>query len=218
MVRRRQHFFLRPLLDHPALQHHDNLVGNGFDGGEIVGDEHVGDVDVVLQTLQQFEDFLGHQLVERRGDLVADDQVGFRRKRPGDADALLLAARELAREAVDVVCRFKLDHLQEAFDAVFLLAAGKPKVEAERPADDLADTLARVQRRVGHLIDHLHTAKLFAVALLQRRRHGLALVHHAAGFGRQQAGDGAGQRAFAATRFAHNGHRAAAVYVDADVL
>ena len=61
--------------------------------------------ELVLQPLQQLQDFLGHQRVERRGRLVADDQLGLGGQRAGDADALLLAAGELAGTAVGEVRR-----------------------------------------------------------------------------------------------------------------
>ena len=62
-----------------------------------MGDEHVGELELVLQPLQQLEDLLRHQLVERRGHLVTDDQLRLGGQRAGDADALLLPAGQLAR-------------------------------------------------------------------------------------------------------------------------
>ena len=79
------------------------------------------------------------------------------RQRARDADALALAAGELVREAVDV--------LGVQPDAVEQLAHAAPRswprgrpVQLQRRADDLADALARVQRRVRVLEDHLHLA------------------------------------------------------------
>ena len=54
-----------------------------------------------------------------------------------------------------VVLRAETDGLEEILHA--LLAAFDP-VDLERRTDDLADRLARVQRRVGILEDHLHLA------------------------------------------------------------
>jgi hypothetical protein len=63
-----------------------------------VGDEHVGEVQFPLQPVEQLQDAFRHQLVERGGDLVADDELRLGGQRPGDADALLLAARQLRGE------------------------------------------------------------------------------------------------------------------------
>ena len=51
------------------------------------------------QLAEQLEHRRLHRDVERGGDLVADEEVGPRRERARDRDALALAARELAREA-----------------------------------------------------------------------------------------------------------------------
>ena len=77
-------------------------------------------------------------LVERRGDLVADDQLGLGGERAGDADALLLAARQLARQR----------SMKRSSSSIMLEQLGDPRVaarwplqaeiELERPADDVA--------------------------------------------------------------------------------
>jgi hypothetical protein len=56
-----------------------------------MGNEQIGDVELALQPQQQLQDALLDDLVERGGDFVADDQVRFRGKRAGDADALFLS-------------------------------------------------------------------------------------------------------------------------------
>ena len=58
-----------------------------------------------LQVLQQVDDLRLDRDVERRHRLVADDQVGFRSQRAGDADALALAAGELVRPAICGIAR-----------------------------------------------------------------------------------------------------------------
>ena len=52
-----------------------------------------------LTCLQQRQDRLRRLGVERRGRLVAEQHLGVGRQRPGDADALLLPARQLGRIA-----------------------------------------------------------------------------------------------------------------------
>ena len=57
-----------------------------------MGDEHVGEVKLGLQLVEQLQDALGHKLIQRRGDLIANDELRLSCQRPGDADALLLSA------------------------------------------------------------------------------------------------------------------------------
>jgi hypothetical protein len=56
------------------------------------------------------------KLVEGGGDLVADDELRLGGQRPGDADALFLAARQLRGEAVDIIVGLQLDQRQEVLD------------------------------------------------------------------------------------------------------
>ncbi len=66
---------------------------------EVVGDEEVGEAEPALQVLQQVDDLRLDRHVERGDGLVADDQLGLRGERAGDADALALAAGEFVRIA-----------------------------------------------------------------------------------------------------------------------
>ena len=80
------------------------------------------------------------------------------RERPGDADALALAARELVRVAPAVLGQ-EPDLPEQLLHAGVAAppAPGEP-VDGERLADDLAHGHARVQRAVGVLEDHLDPA------------------------------------------------------------
>ena len=70
---------------------------------EVVRDEQVGQVQLVLQVLQQVEDLGLDRHVERRDGLVRHDQPRVEGEGPGHADPLALAARELVRVAVEVL-------------------------------------------------------------------------------------------------------------------
>src|SRR5690606_9441992 len=90
-------------------------------------------------------------------------QLGIERERPGDADALALAAGELVRIALGGAGI-------EADEAEQLLRARQRLVPrhavGDRPlGDDLADLLARIQRGVGILEDHLDVPPLGAQRL-----------------------------------------------------
>ncbi len=73
------------------------------DDGQIVRDEDIGEVELVLEALQEVDD-LGLDGDVQRGDrFVGDDDLRPEGQTAGDADALALAAGELVRIAVDVL-------------------------------------------------------------------------------------------------------------------
>jgi hypothetical protein len=57
-----------------------------------VGDEQVGDAELVLDVLEDVDDAGLHAHVERAGRLVEHHELGVERDRPRDADPLLLTA------------------------------------------------------------------------------------------------------------------------------
>ena len=142
-------------LDRLAEVHHHHPVGDVPHDVEVVRDEDVGQPELPLQVLQQVEDLRLDRDVQRRDRLVAEDQLRVDRQRARDADPLTLAARELVREPV-VVLRVQTDDLEQLLDAPLALRRRADAVELERLADDEADALARVERRVRVLEDHHH--------------------------------------------------------------
>jgi hypothetical protein len=68
-------------------------------------DQQVGESAAALQGVQQVEDLGLHRDVQGGGGFVQQDQLGLGDERPGDGDALPLAARELVGVAVQVVGR-----------------------------------------------------------------------------------------------------------------
>ena len=92
LVRRRD-------LDDRAEIHDGDPVGDVPDDREVVRDEEIGELEVVLQRLEQVEDLRLDRHVERRDRLVGDDEVRVDGERARDADSLALAARELVRIA-----------------------------------------------------------------------------------------------------------------------
>ena len=85
------------------------------DDAEVVGDEQVGEPELVLEVLEQVDDLRLDRDVERRDRLVGDDQLRVQGQRPGDPDPLALTARELVREAV-VVLGVEADPLEQLLD------------------------------------------------------------------------------------------------------
>src|SRR5581483_1787688 len=140
-----------------AAQIHDrysrDYVG---DHREIVGDEEVGEAELVLQILQQVDHLRLDGDIEGGDRLVADDELGLHRQRAGDADPLPLPAGELVRVAAHVV-GLQPDRLQELGHTVpELLPGPRQLVDDERLADDGADRHARIERGERVLEDDLH--------------------------------------------------------------
>ena len=105
-----------PLLDDaPALHDHDAMREIAHQR-QVVGDEDVGEVELVLEAVQE-RDHLGLDGdVEGRNRLVADDQLRLEGQSAGDGDALALAARELVWIAADVT-GIEADLLEEFPDS-----------------------------------------------------------------------------------------------------
>ena len=141
---------------------------------EVVRDEDVGQAELPLEILEQIEDLRLHRDVERRDRLVADDELRVHRERARDADPLPLAARELVREAIEVL-GVQADDLEELLDAPLALGGRPDAVELERLADDEPDPLARVERRVRVLEDHHHVRAGAGASRVARARDVAAL-------------------------------------------
>ena len=85
------------LLDHLALAHDIDAVGEAPHDAEIVGDEDDRHAELALQLGQQHQDLRLDGDVERRRRLVGDQDVGVVGERHGDHHALALAARHFVR-------------------------------------------------------------------------------------------------------------------------
>ena len=84
--------------------------------------------ELAAQLREQLEDRGGHHRVERRGDLVAEDEVGFRSQRAREVDALLLAAGELRGITTGDVRR-QVHQVEQTRDALARLRAAQTVVE-----------------------------------------------------------------------------------------
>ena len=82
-----------------ALVHDHDAVGDLERLFLVVGDEHAGDVNLVVQPAQPLAQLLAHLGVERAERLVEQQHLRLGRERPRQRDALPLAAGELRRVA-----------------------------------------------------------------------------------------------------------------------
>ena len=113
MQRPREELVRRRDLDDPAEVHDGNAVGDVADDGEVVGDEDVGEVELLLQLDEQVQHLRLDRDVERRDRLVGDDELRLQHERAREPDPLPLAAAELVRVAVGRLGRHAdaLEHL-----------------------------------------------------------------------------------------------------------
>ncbi len=144
-------------LDDLAEVHHRNTVGNVLHHREVMGDEQVGEAELVLQVFEEVNDLGLDRNVQRRDGFVGDDEVGVRGEGAGDPDPLSLAAGELVRVPVGEV-GIESDRLEQLLDPLGALILRDQPVDLHRLRDDVADRHPGVQRGVGVLKDHLEVA------------------------------------------------------------
>src|SRR3546814_19575384 len=117
-------------------------VGDGPNRGDVVGDEEVGDLSFRLQAHEQLQAAGGHQRVERRGRLVAEDQLRLRRQGPRNADARLLPARQHRGTAVDEALAH-IDPLETIGRETGHSLARHAAVDDSPPPDDISTPSGR---------------------------------------------------------------------------
>ena len=131
-------------LDDAAKIHHRDAMADVLDHGEVVGDEKVGELELLLQVDQQVDDLGLDRDVERRHRLVADDQGGTQGQRAGDSDALALAAGEFVRVG-EHGGGPEAHALEQVGDALAAFGRRADIMDDQRLAHDLARRHARVQ-------------------------------------------------------------------------
>ena len=99
------------------------------DHTDIVADEQISQAQPITQILQQVEDGSLHGNVKGGHGLVTDEKVRATRERSCDADALLLAARQLVRIEIGMACRQSYQR-KEASDLVSRGCATGPGASA----------------------------------------------------------------------------------------
>ena len=137
---------------------------------QIVCDEHVGEVVLALEILEQVDHLCLHGYVESRYRLVADDELRVHRESARDADALPLSTREFVRIAIGVLGS-EANLLQESAHARVSRRTLGQLVNREPFTNDRADGHTRVEGRDRILEDDLHIASQFAQLRRAHRAH-----------------------------------------------
>ena len=155
----------------------------------------------IAQLYQEVEDLRLDRDVQGRDRLVGDHELGAGGDRPGDADALALAARELVRIARGGVCT-EPDQLEQLGHAGAALGPAAEAMDQQRLLDARADPHARIERGVRVLKDDLHVAPASAQGFWRQTQQVLAVEQELAAGRLDQAQHGARERRLAATGFA----------------
>ena len=175
----------RPLQQAAGL-HHAHAVGEGERFFLVVGDQQRRDAQLPQQLAQVLAQAAAQVGVEAGEGFVEQQQVGPRRERARQGDALLLAAGEF----VGVALRQAVEAEQgEGVEAARLTRAAVKAVQAE--ADVVGHGEVREQRQV---LEHEAEAAFFR----RQRQRVHAAKAQGAGVGRVQARDGAKQGGLAA--------------------
>ena len=90
------------LHDVPQVHNHD-AVAEMLDNPQIVGNEHVRQVEFLLDVLHQVDDLSLNGHVQGADRLIADHKFRIQRNRPGDSHTLPLAAGKLMGIAVNML-------------------------------------------------------------------------------------------------------------------
>src|SRR5690606_12413309 len=148
-----------------------------------------------------------HRHVQRRDRLVADEQLRLERQRPGDRDALALAAGELVRPAPAGRLGVDADVAQDLGHP--LVGALGPAPDVQALAHDVDDPPPGVQRRDRVLEDHLHLRPQPAQLLGAEAAEVAPVEDDPAGGGRWRVHDRPGRRRLAAAGLADEPERLA---------
>ena len=82
----------RALRNNLAAQHDSSSVCNAPDNAEVMRDKEIAHAEVILKTLQELENIIGHKLVERRSWFIANNDLRLGRQSTGNTDTLFLSA------------------------------------------------------------------------------------------------------------------------------
>ena len=190
-------------LAHLAQVHDHDPVADVLHHRQVMGDEQHGQAVAALHVLQQVQDLGLDGHVQRRHRLIADQHLGIERQRPGDADALALAAGELVR-APGPVLRLHPDRVHQL---VYAVTAPRPDVvtpHGQALGYHVADPAAGVERGDRVLEDHLQVGPNPAKVLTLEAGEILTGVDHLTRGDVDQADDGSGDGRLAAAGLTHD--------------
>ena len=114
MSRARKHLPCRSRFHHAAGVHDHDIVRHFRDDTEVMGNQHDGRIDLVLQAAEQVQNLCLNRHVQCGGRLVGDDQLRRTSQCHCDHDTLPHTAGEFVRvHVVDTLTVCDTDHLEK---------------------------------------------------------------------------------------------------------
>ena len=205
------------LLDDLPLFHDQNPIGEIAHHRQVVGDKQIGQAQLFAQLYQQVKDLRLGRHIQRRHRLVADHQPGLEDQRPGNADTLALATGELVGQTRQTAAR-KTDGIQHCQACLLALSRVVLSVQALYAVEKGLHAVARVERGVGVLKDHLHLTPPAQQRFALEAGDITPGKFDTAAAGGQQAQQGAAEGRLAAARFANQPHALALAHFKADAV
>ena len=205
-------------LDDLAHVHDDDIVGDVLHDGEVVGDEEVGEAELVLEVHEEVEDLGLDGHVEGRDGLVADDELGVEGEGAGYADALASSSVEFVGVGVVKAVREADSGHELAHPVLVFLVGIHFAVDLQGLADDGGHGVAGIDGGVGVLEDHLHAGAEGFQLPGGGCRHLGAVVDDGAGGGFVEADEEAARRGLAAARLADHAEGFSLFYIEGDVV
>ena len=117
------------MFDHLAAIEHQHTLGDGADDAEIVGDEQGGQPAFIAQFPEQQQNLRSHGNIQRGHRLIGHQHRGIGRQRPGNANALALAAGKFMRQTGEEMIRRQADTVEQGARLRF----GRRAAQAKRP-------------------------------------------------------------------------------------
>ena len=195
--------------------HHRHPVGDVAHQGQVVGDEQVGEAPLGLQVEQQVDDLGLDGHVEGRHRLVAHHQPGIEHQRPGDADPLKLAARQLVGQAAGLGGG-EADPVEDVGGPPLRLGTRRQALDPEPLAHAVTDAPAGIERADRVLEDDLHPLPQGLHLGPAGGQHVSALEGDRAGGGLHEAQDAEADGRLAAAGLTHQSQRLARADPEAD--
>src|SRR5258705_809011 len=202
----------RPDLLHAPFGEPNHRVGELQRLLLVMGDEHRGDMDLVVELTKPAPQFLPHLGVERDERLVEQQNAGFDGKGTRERDALALTAGQLGRQTFPQ--RAELHQLEQLLHARadFQLARAQAARARTQPERNILEYRHVTEERV--ILEH-ETDVALAYATRQRI---LTVEMHFALVGPVQAGDDTKQRGLARAGWTEQCDQFARVNVEIDVV
>ncbi|MNI34352.1 hypothetical protein D3C73_883410 [compost metagenome] len=213
MLRVQEDVGRRALLHDPAVLQHRHPVADAAHHLHLVSDQNDGQTQVAVQPVQQGQDVLGRLRVQGAGRLVAQQDAGAAGQGAGDADALLLTARQLSRVLLGMIGQ---PQLGQKFRRPRPHLGLRPSFQTQGEGDVVLDGLGVQQVEV--LEDHADASPRRAQLGGFEGGDFLAVDEDLARVGRLQPVDGADQGRFAGSRAAHYAEHFAARDVQVDSI